>query len=73
MYPVAPYCVKPPSTVSSILVELTIVVWLYACDSKLESFTAFRCDLCCMLVSTFRIGLGMVSEEGIPGPRMINW
>ena len=30
VYPVAPCCVKPPSTVSSILVELTIVVWLYA-------------------------------------------
>ena len=30
VYPLAPCCVKPPRTVSSILVELTIVVWLYA-------------------------------------------
>ena len=30
VYPLVPCCVKPPSTVSSILVELTIVVWLYA-------------------------------------------
>ena len=30
VYPLAHCCVKPPRTVSSILVELTIVVWLFA-------------------------------------------
>ena len=30
VYPLAPCCVKLPNTVSFILVELTIVVWLYA-------------------------------------------